>query len=253
MAGRALGSILISVAATSALALTAGAGEVVKVATVDGRDAPVLRLTLDPEVGKSWSEVYVGRVAVRELGVQRRVPDKSLTDSPILDVELSPETGCSMVLVDLGPESVRGRVDAWRRTTRSTKIVACNDTGKPSEVLAARRQAGVMTMAKVGSRIEIRPAFSPTMMRPGADLPVRIYFDNVAQPGVQVEAHGPEGRRIVVTTDALGFATLRLDAAGAWVLRHRMRQQETDYLAELELEVPTVDFWRRLPISGGAK
>ncbi|MCP4656344.1 MAG: DUF4198 domain-containing protein [bacterium] len=234
------------------LASPAFSGVAVEVAKIEHRGGESLRLTLSPEMGDSWREVNVGRVAMRSAGRQERVADDAFQPSRHLDLELA-DDGCSLVLVNLGPPSAKGRSDSWRRITRSTKILSCPERGNPYQALRERARTGAMAMAKVGGRIEIRPYVNPALMRAGSDLPVRIYFENSAQAGVEVLALGPQGRRLSAVTDAVGVANFTLPVSGRWVIRYTTLRDAAAVVAELEFDVPPETFWNALPAPGGGK
>jgi hypothetical protein len=153
----------------------------------------VVRLELDAGLGDSWREVNVGRVVVRSGGDQRRVPASALPAGRVLELS-APAGECSLVLADLGPAAERGRPDSWSRVTRAAKIVTCPDvsTSGALEALQARARAAGLLTAKTGSRIEIRPLANPATVRPGSDLPVRLYFEGDAAAGARVSATGPD-------------------------------------------------------------
>ncbi len=194
------------------LALPALADEAIRVLQPTDRQ---LRL----ELGASWNEADLTRLAVRSKGRQH---SPELPSSPHLDIALD---GCSLILVDLGP--------------RATKVVACPRSAGVEARLAA---AETMT-AKAGSRIEIRPLRSPTLLAPGTHLPVRVYFDNAAQTGARVVARGPGGKDQVLRTDNVGAAHVAIDESGSWTVLYSTRE----HTAELRFEVPAKTLWDAAP------
>jgi hypothetical protein len=213
----------------------------------------VVRVELDAGLGDSWREVNVGRVVVRSGGDQRRVPASALPAGRVLEL-YAPAGECSLVLADLGPAAERGRPDSWSRVTRAAKIVTCPDAST-SEAFRARVRATGLLTAKTGSRIEIRPLANPATVRPGSDLPVRLYFEGAAAAGARVTAAGPDGLRRDAFADAAGIAVLRIPAAGLWTLElHRRSAPLAPHsgdsgpagpsVATLTFEVPPEAFWR---------
>lgn len=218
------------------------AGESVELMKENRLDRDVLRLTLSSAVASSWRDANVSKVAIRSAGAQRRLTEEQLT--PSADLELSvAEEGCYVVLIDVGPASSKGFADSWRRVSRCTKIVECSARGDATAQLTARRSATSFTTAKVGSRVEIRPLLSPTLVRPGGDFPLRLYAEGKARQGARVEAHGPEGQTVNAVTDPVGIATLRIPSSGRWNVFYRHRQDGSEVIAELIFDVLPQSFW----------
>ncbi|HEX6198768.1 MAG TPA: DUF4198 domain-containing protein [Thermoanaerobaculia bacterium] len=214
----------------------------------------VVRLELDARLGDSWREVNVGRVVVRSGSGQRRVPAGSLPVGRVLELA-APAGECSLVLADLGPASERGLPDSWSRVTRAAKIVSCPAAGSPGAFAARVAAAGLLT-AKTGSRIEIRPLVNPATVRPGSDLPVRLYVEGDAVTGARVTAVGPGGLRRDAFSDGAGIAVLRIPAAGLWTLELHRRSAPLvvtagsggpagPAMATFTFEVPPEAFWRQ--------
>jgi hypothetical protein len=245
--------LVLLLAGLLAVASTA-APTVAPTAVQSGTGEPsVVRLELDAGLGDSWREVNVGRVVVRSGSGQRRVPAGSLPAGRVLELT-APAGQCSLVLADLGPASERGLPDSWSRVTRAAQVVSCPAAGSPGAFGARVAAAGLLT-AKTGSRIEIRPLVNPATVRPGSDLPVRLYFEGDAAAGVRVSAVGPDGLRRDAFSDAAGIAVLRIPAAGRWTLElHRRsaplapaagsRGPAGPAMATFTFEVPPEAFWR---------
>lgn len=223
-------------------ALPLAAAEAVHIAKLKRLDGEAVRLTLAPQLGASWQEVNVGRVVLRAPGIQQRFPDALLPKSAHLDLDLAHD-GCSLLLVDLGPPAAKQRVDAWRQITHTTKIVLCKDAGDPQARLEALREASALTTAKTGSKVEVRPFLSPTLLRPGGHLPICVYFEGAAQAGMEVIAQGPDDRLHRRTTDAVGVAHLPIDASGQWTVRYSTKAGGETYVAELIFAVEPLTFW----------
>ena len=225
------------------------ADEVVRTSTVEARDGEYLRLTLSEELGSSWQEAPVVRLAVRAAGTHKTVPRELFEDSSVLDLRFE-EEGCSLVLLDVASPDAEGAL-SWYDVRHATKIVTCSNAADPAARLAERRRAGATAMAKVGGRIEIQPLANPATMRPGSDLPIRAHFDNSPRHRAEVEALGPEGMRLATKTDKAGFAHFCVPAAGTWRLRFRVNHEGEEYTAELRFEVLPTETWRSLQAAGG--
>jgi len=231
MTGRLITLTLLAIGLASPLP----AGEAVELRGLDGRGGNP-RLTLAPELGDSWNDVRVGRLVARSSERQRSLPAAGGGRELALDLD----AGCSLVLVD-----VAGTANGTGR--HSAKIAYCREASDPAAALRERLAvAGLMT-TKTGGRVEIRPLRSPTMIGPGADLPVIVYLDNAAQSGAAVEAVGPDGRRHGAVTDAVGAATFAISASGSWTVRYRARHGGEDLVAELQFEVPPRALWDAMP------
>ena len=227
-----LGLVLSTVTGRAVAVPTAGepAIEITRADTAGGR---ALRLELSLEVAPSWREANVAFLALRSGGRQFAVDHAKALGR---DVDVSvPDLGCAMLVADLGRPEDRGFADSWQRTRRSTKAVLCRDSGEPAQDLAARRRAGAVLLARAGTRDEVRPLANPATTRPGADLPLKLYADGDAAAGVEVVAQGPDGATTTVKSDAHGFVTVSLTAAGPW----RIWFRTGDRVAELLFEVPS--------------
>ncbi len=190
-----------------------------------------LELTLRLPNGESWSAVNVGRFIVREQGLQRSIepPIAATRDTTSLTFD---KAGYALVALDVGPSSENDRRDSWRRTTHCTKLfVRITGEGEKS----AGRNPGLT--AKVGSRIELLPLMDPTQLAPGADLPVRAYFDGDKAAGLEVTALAPDGTSFTAATDSVGATHFRLDRAGRWTIRFTHVSEGTTYVAEMLFDV----------------
>ncbi len=215
-----------------AVAVPAAGEPAIEITRADSAAGRALRLTLSLEVAPSWREANVAFLALRSGGRQNAV-DHAKALGRDVDVTV-PELGCAMLVADLGRPEDRGFADSWQRTRRSTKAVLCRDSGEPAQDLAARRRAGAVLLARAGTRDEVRPLANPATTRPGADLPLKLYADGDAAAGVEVVAQGPDGTTTTVKSDAHGFATVSLTAAGPWRIWFRTGER----VAELLFEVP---------------
>lgn len=241
----ALLGLVLSAMTSRAVAVPAAGEPAIEITRADDSagGSAALRLTLSPEVAPSWREANVAFLALRSGGRQSAVEHAKALGRDV-DVTL-PELGCALLVADLGRPEDRGFADSWRRTRRSTKAIVCRDGGEPAEDLAARRRAGAVLLARAGTRDEVRPLANPATARPGADLPLRLYADGDAAAGVEVMAQGPGGASHVTRSDAHGFATVALTAAGPWRIWFRAGG---DRVAELLFEVPVT-----APLRGGAR
>jgi hypothetical protein len=200
-----------------------------------------VRLTLSAAIAPSWQEANVAFIVLRSYGRQKGV-ETAAARGRELDVAL-PGSGCSLLVADLGRGEDRGFADSWRRSLRSVKAVLCQDRGDPAIDLESRRRAAAVFMARAGTRDEVRPLANPATTRPGSDLPLRLYADGRLATGVEVIAEGPRGAASRAVSDANGFASVSLSAAGPWRVYFRPGE---DRVAELLFDVP--EPWRE----GGA-
>lgn len=190
-----------------------------------------LELTLRLPNGESWSAVNVGRFIVREQGLQRSIdaPIAATRDTMSLTFD---QPGYALVALDVGPSSEKDRRDSWRRTTHCTKLfVRITGEGEKN----AGRNPGLT--AKVGSRIELLPLMDPTQLAPGADLPVRAYFDGDKVVGGEVTAFAPDGTSSTARTDSVGATHFKLESAGRWTIRFTHVSDGVTYVAEMLFDV----------------
>ena len=95
---------------------------------------------------------------------------------------------------------------------------------------------------KVGMKVEVCPYISPIHLRPGAgpggaDLPVRVYYEGIAQKHVTVTAHSPDAKVQTATTDSKGIAHLKIPRPGKWLVRYVHVANGTTYTGDLLFEV----------------
>lgn len=215
------------------------------------------RLELDARFGTSWRDVNIGRLVVRSAGryetLEAGDADGQIGDKARrLALEHLPSADCALIIADLGPGYEKGRPDAWQRITHATKIVSCGGSqdALTSAQIERRRVAGGLLMAKTGSRAELQPLANPATLRPGADLPVRVYCDGQARAGVEVAAIRPDGSRSHLATDAVGAAILPVDSAGAWTFEadcgaDRIGLGLPSLVASLRVDVLGTELWSR--------
>ncbi len=245
---RVVAGCFVSLLLTCLGATAAHAGSPVSL-TVKGDAGNRLTLAPDFVLGTNWHALHVARVAVRTPGGQRRIEiDQSnlLADGP--RVAIGP--GCSLVIVDLGPQLTTRTPNDWRHVTHATKIIRCTDDIRaqddPARALAERARAGAVATAKVGSRIEIQPLFSPTTTRVGGDLPVRVFLDGEAQADATVIAEGPNGQQHQARSDQVGAAVFTIDTPGTWSLSFRaQRDGEPERVATLVFDIAPTSLWTR--------
>ena len=222
------------------------------------RDDTGGRLVLDAALGSSWQDVNIGRLAIRTASHQERL-DVGGSGAPSaksrrLALAPRPDGGCALIIADIGPGFEKGRPDAWQRVTHATKIIDCGSSPPDALTVAhieRRRAAGSIFMAKTGSRAELQPLANPATLRPGADLPVRVYCDGAARAGIELAAVHPDGSRRYATTDAVGAVVMRIDSAGSWRFeahcQPRARGGDTPPLvATLSVDVLDADAWSYL-------
>ncbi|MCC7291955.1 MAG: DUF4198 domain-containing protein [Phycisphaerales bacterium] len=215
---------------TSGSALLA-ADSVLQPATLSVPARQPLELTLRLPNGESWSAVNVGRFIVREQGLQRSVEPPIAATRDTLSLSFD-KAGYALVALDVGPASEKDRRDSWRRTTHCTKLFV-HITGEGEK--NSGQNPGLT--AKVGSRIELLPLMDPTQLAPGADLPVRAYFDGDKVVGGEVTALAPDGTSSTVVTDSVGATHFRMGSAGRWTIRFTHVSEGETYVAEMLFDV----------------
>lgn len=83
-------------------------------------------------------------------------------------------------------------------------------------------------VSRTGQMAEIRPLMDPTMIRVGGDLPLRIYGPLGGAEVRFVARRLPDGPPQFVTSNAAGFARIRIDSAGPWLVAfHRYEADRT--------------------------
>lgn len=221
----------------SAAANVASAAEpVVKASSMQVNAGQSIRLGLKLPTGESWSDANIGQAIVRTFGWQEQINTSSLSDKGEVTLTLT-QPGFALIIVDAGPASEKARGDAWQRTTWNTKLVIrVNDADGSTDRATMPSDPGIM--AKVGSKLEVLPYIDVTTLRPGGDLPVRIYHEGSKQSGETVHAYGPGGVHTTAVSDSVGVATLKVTAAGTWMVRYEKTVEGVKYTADLLFEVP---------------
>lgn len=223
-------------------------------------DPTRLDIMPSPALGASWNDVHVARLLVRTANRQQRLAGRGEGHGegraePVVWHPSGEE--CSILVADLAPAIEREQADAWRRLTHATKRLVCPEAPEaPKDLatwLAMRRRVGALATAKSGSRIEVRPLLNPASLRPGRDLPVRIYRDGVSQIGVEVRAEGPSGHTVSARTDASGIATLRISSPGWWRVRYRTTLDDRASQATFAFDVVSNETWDAALDAGGAQ
>jgi len=218
--------------AVSVSSLTAKAGEPVPI-------------KLDLAEIHSWKKANVGQFFVRTYGKQRTIDPASGEDDSTVTLTFD-EPGLALVVIDVGPESEKGKSDSWQRTTRCTKLVmrvegdfVKGKTGDGDHRLKTGakppRDPGIMS--KVGSTVEVLPYMNPADIEPGDDLPVRVYYQGIKQARQSVIAIAPDGSQSTRTSDSVGTATFHITQVGRWLIRFEKEVDGTRYVADLIFEV----------------
>jgi len=252
--------VLPVVASAAPAPSTAPALSVFDAVHVERLAAGSLHLTLDPQLGASWRDAGLRRLAVRSAGAQVRasLPGRSHEPSGAIDLA-APADRCSLVLADFGPADGT----AAQPLPRGAKIVSCPDATAPGARTARLRAGGVLT-ARVGSPLEIQPLLNPATVRPGKDLAVRIFLGGepvTAQRvsavwqgrGLRRDAGGGapvrafDTRTLDAWTDSEGFAVFTLPWSGRWSIRFVPAAGDTRSAgaeAALSFTVEPDAFWR---------
>jgi len=214
----------------------AGVEPVLKASSLTAVAGEPIRLTLKLPTGESWADAHIGRAVIRTHGRQDQINTKPVGDADYVEVTV-PKPGLALIIVDVGPASQKARKDAWPRTTHCTKLVvrvAPKEGGpKPSW-----RTSNPGITAKAGNELEVLPYIDPSTLRPGDDLPVRVYYEGAKQPGETVTAYGPKGAKVTAVSDSVGIATLMdIPTAGRWVVRYEKTRNGMDYVADLVFDL----------------
>lgn len=200
-------------------------------------------LTLNLPSGDTWATANIGQFMVRafgpldpEIGVsaqQQSLDPVGPAAAGNAFTHTFANPGYALVVLGAGPAGEKGHGDSWQRTNWCTKLVVRIDPDAGDN--AEMRDAGVT--AKVGQKIELLPMIAPYALVPGADLPVRAYFNNDKAAGKEVTAYRPDGSTDVQTTGSVGVANFRITQAGRWMIRFDHTDAGTTYTAELVFDV----------------
>lgn len=204
---------------------------VVTPSTLSLHAGQALELGLRLPNGETWSQVNIGQFMVREPSRQRTVEPPIAEGSDTVAVELD-RAGFALIVLDVGPSSEKGRPDSWQRTTFCTKLVV--EIEGDSHRLVERNPG---LTAKVGSKIELLPLLDPTSLRPGDELPVRLYFEGDKQVGQSVSVISPPEDRGTFVSDSVGSAKVPITRVGRWVLRYEKEVGGQRYVAEFIFDV----------------
>jgi uncharacterized GH25 family protein len=89
----------------------------------------------------------------------------------------------------------------------------------------------------VGLRLELIAGKNPYNMKPGDELPIRLLFDGKPLPDARIKAvHGTSsGDPVTARTDRMGFARIKLNSAGTWLVTSiHMQEAPNDSEADWE-------------------
>lgn len=197
-------------------------------------DAVRLKLTLPG--GESWRDANVGQFIIRAAGEQQAIePTPGAAHG---EVELTfDHPGTALVATGLGAADQKGLSDSWQRTPFCAKMIF-RVAPKAGEAPPAMEHDSGVT-GKVGQKIEIVPLIDPTRLRPGDDLPVRVYWEGAKLVGIAVWASVGGAAPVRTITDDVGSARFHVDRAGAWTIRFEKDSDGVTYVAELMFEVST--------------
>lgn len=227
-------------------------GEDTLVATVG---EPV-KLSLALPGGERWETANIGCFQVRTYGRQELVAPGAADGGGRIDYTFA-EPGWALVIFCAGPAGEKGKSDSWQRTPYCTKMIVRIDPDASSgsstdgrrEAQPALKDPGIT--AKVGMKVEILPYMVPSALRFSDEpthLPVRVYWEGMAQKNVGVVAYGPEGARQEATTGSKGIAHLRITRPGRWLIRYTKEVDGVTYTGELVFDVPAA-----APSTGGGR
>lgn len=193
-----------------------------------------IRFTLTIPDEPEWAQINMGQCVVREASIQRNLPVRiSSAKRNTLDYTFE-EPGYALIAVCFGPSDGVQRSDSWRQVTQCTKrIVRVVGEGHAAETKV--KDPGVT--AKVGQRMEFVPLISPAVLRPGDDLPIRLFVDYEKATAAPVVAYAPDGSKQEAATDAVGAVNFSIHQAGSWLIRHERVVEGARWITELAFDV----------------
>jgi hypothetical protein len=236
------GGVLLLAPGAGGAAADGSAGAALRLKTAAAADAlraevgQVLSLELNIP-GESWATANIGHLGIRAGGEQHNLPAAAYERNGGPQWSFK-EPGHALVLLAAGPAAAKGTANAWRQTTRCTKLVLTIDPpggSVPDASVTGGDGAGLT--ARVGQRIEIVPVIPPPQLRPGGELPVRAHFDDSSAGGAELRALGPDGAEQILTASPSGLAVVRITGAGRWLISFDRNAGGTGYRAELVFEV----------------
>jgi len=225
------------------VAVAAAPEPLLKVNTLTPVVGQPVELSLNLPTGEDWTQANIGQLVVRAaihredegLEVQRSLSTTPAAGQSSLSYTFE-QPGYAMLILDAGPSTERNQSDSWQRTSFCTKVVLhVIGAGAVGEATATAVDPGLS--AKVGQRVELLPLISPATIRPGNDLPVRVYMDGEKKAGVEVRAYRPDGQANVQTTTPGGVAVFRITEPGRWMIRFETTHQDKLFIAELVFDV----------------
>lgn len=184
--------------------------------------------------------------------------------SGAVDVKIE-HPGVTLVGVDQRPVVLNLTGDEWRTFLRANVAELSNApaarlpdgsaavrvrhvVSTKTLVRAARADGQVnsspIATGKSGQAVEIRPLFDPTAIRPGSDLPMRMYVDGDKCVGAHGRAtHVPSGHAATFVTDREGSAFFRVTEPGLWRVEfHHATPRTGDPAADWNLYTATLTF-----------
>ncbi|MEK6675791.1 MAG: DUF4198 domain-containing protein [Planctomycetota bacterium] len=193
-----------------------------------------VRFTLNIPDEPVWSHLNIGQCTVREVTKQRNLPVRITSPKQNTVDYTFEESGFGLVAVCYGPSDGVQRSDTWRHVTQCTKRIV-RIVGEARKGESTPKDPGVT--AKVGQRFEIVPMISPAVLRPGDDLPIRVFVDYEKAISASVVAYAPDGSKHETTTDSVGAANIPIKRPGLWLIRHERVVDRVRIVAELVFEV----------------
>lgn len=113
--------------------------------------------------------------------------------------------GVAVIGVDLEPRTTNGLA------FESAKTIVRIGGGEDGQLDSS-------AMHKCALAVDLVPLLDPTELRVGATLPIRVFFEGVAQKGVEIVGTAPGGRTQTAITDSVGSARIEIDRSGEWVV-----------------------------------
>ncbi len=104
-----------------------------------------------------------------------------------------------------------------------------------------RDEHSAVAQAKTGQAVELRPLFDPTMLKVGADFPVRAFVDGSKQAGAKIQASAKATD--AKTADDTAAAPFSIKQAGVWRIEfHHAEPLKNDPAADWVIYSATLTF-----------
>ncbi len=203
-----------------------------------------VRMTIQIPGGETWAQANIAQFQVRTFGKTETITVDPNAATNELTYRFE-EPGYAMIILAAGSAASRGHTDSVSRTPYCSKLLIRVDPAGADELAVQPILKSPGLTAKVGMKVEVSPyidplSFTPQAVQRGADLPVRVYFEGMAQKNAEVTAYGPGGKQQTRKTDAKGLAHFRINATGRWVVRYEHHVDGVPYTGDLVFDAGMV-------------